>query len=1065
MTRTHHPIAPAFRRARAVHLGTDLPRTLRAALLALLAGTMVTTMTATMTATIVAPVLGQTVSPSQAPDGEPSTAAVTFRDPAALHANSAVTWTDADTGDRFVWLAPDAVGGVTVGMGRTGFAAAQALVRIRGAVDAGSANQLAVVLADARSVVLDPIGSGRQPDASAVAAAATRLLVTANTTGGVQLTVDALDGRDTAPEDAFLGEAFARLERLDAAPSVAAATPPPAAPLLTPQQQAKRDAIAQQVRARKERLAAQAVNPSAAPDELQRDARAAADNPPPDPGVLPVRGVVSYAPGSVVIDRGEDETVVSLLDGVTILFEDFTRQRTVTLKAQRAVLFVSNDTDDQPDNAAALSGGGVDAGGVRGVYLEDNAIVTDGGYTVRAPRVYYDLTNNRAILLDAVMFTYDARRQVPLYLRAEVLRQSAAQSFTAQNATFTTSAFAEPHVALGASQITVGQYETPDGRVGQSIDARNATVRVADVPALWFPRFAARGTDIPIRNVRGGYSSNDGFTLETQWDAFGLLGQPTPEGVDAELALDVQGEHGPGIGLDIEYDRLDENGMAGEFIGYTLLNDHGEDEIARRRDIEFEGQTRGVASWQHRQSLPNGLDVSAEAGYVSDETFLEEWFPGMAEERKPFETSLYVNRRDGETQLTALLKTDVNDFLAQTPTLQSTGYTVDRLPEVGYYAIGTPLLDGRITWYSENTASVLLPRFGDDSPFDRGFSNAQSLSTFGFNTNTRFEDAADAAGFPTEQVLRADTRQEFAMPLQAGAIDVTPFVVGRVTAYDDGFDEFNGSDDQVRLWAQAGTRVSTEIHRGYAGVQSPTLDLDGLRHVLEPNATLAWSESSLDADEPLPVFDEDVESLTRGGTFKLGLNQTFQTRRGGPGRQRTVDWVRVNSALVFQTEDEQDAERIGRFYDYRPEYSRGGDFLYTEALWQISDTVGTVGEITYDLERDDVAQWRIGGVLQHAPRLRTILSYEELEALDSALLNWGVTYDLTTKYSFAANQTLDLSGNQRRRLDLALERRLPSLSFRVTASWDQLDDEQRVGFLLIPSGWGGGRGLGSGLLE
>ncbi|MEM1445982.1 MAG: LPS assembly protein LptD [Planctomycetota bacterium] len=993
--------------------------------------------------------------------------AVTFRDPATLRASRAVAWTDEATGDRFVWLRADDTAGpraATVGLGRTGFDASQVLVRIRATSPGpGSVNQLAVVLADAQSVVLDPVGTTTRPDASAVATAASQLLVTARTTGGVRLQVDALDPADAAPDDAFLADAFARLGRFDATP-IQPAAPVADVPLLTDQERARRDEMARQVQQRRDRLTEQALASAGPPSELRDDARAVADRPTPDPGVLPVRGVVSYVPGSLAIDRGDDETVVSLLDGVTMLFEDFSRRRTVTLKAQRAVLFIANDEDDT-DNPAGLAGGTIDAGGVQGVYLEDNAIVTDGDYTVRAPRVYYDLTTNRAVLLDAVMFTYDLRRGVPLYLRAEVMRQNAARSFTAEGATFTTSEFAEPHFALGASRITVGQYETADGRVGSSVDASNVTARVSDVPMFWLPRFAGRGTDTPIRNVRVGYSSKDGVQVETEWDAFGLIGREAPEGVDADLNLDYQGEHGPGIGLNVDYDRLEENGMSGEFVGYTLLADHGEDEIARRRDIDQDGDTRGVASWQHRQVLPNGIDVSAEAGYVSDETFLEEWFPSLAEERKPFETSLYLSRRDGQNQLTALVKTDVNDFLAQTPTLESTGYTVDRLPEVGYRAIGTPLFDGRVTWFSENTASVLLPRFGDDTPADRGFSNAQSLNSFGFANTTSFEQAADATGFPTDTVLRADSRQEFSVAFELGALDVTPFVVGRVTAYDDGFEAFNGSDDQVRLWGQAGTRLSTELYRSFNGVQSPTFDLDGIRHVLEPNATIAWAESSLNEDEPLPVFDEDVESLTQGGTFKLGLNQTFQTRRGGPGRQRTVDWVRLNSAVVLQTEDGQDNERVGRFYDYRPEYSRGGDFAFTEALWQISDSVGAVGEITYDFEDNEVAQWRVGGVLQQGRRLRTVLSYEELEPLDSSLINWGLTYELTTKYRLAANQTLDLSGNERRRLDLALERRLPRWSFRVTASWDQLDDEQSVGFVLIPQGWGGGGGFGSGLFD
>ena len=983
---------------------------------------------------------------------------VVLNDPATLTAAHGISWTQGD--DRFVLL--QSVGadqaGAGVRVGTMGFSAKQALVRVRRSGVPGARRfDLAVVLDKAEAL---PGNAGQDDAASGVSASGSRLLVTASTRGGVVLQVDALNPSASPPKSKFLSVALRRLDRYDAQQELAMSSQTPPIELDAAQQK-KRDAVAAQVRARRTRLTAQALDRPGPPDELVADARHQAQNPPPDPGVLPARGSVSYAPGSIVIDRNDDETIVSLLDGVSVIFEDHATGRTVSLRAQRAVLFVAN-TEQGGDAGTDLSGGQIDAGKVRGVYLEDNAIITDGDYTVRAPRVYYDLRENRAVLLEAVMFTYDLKRRVPLYLRADVLRQTAAASFVAHNARFTTSDFHEPHVALGAGRIEISQYETPTGQIGHSVDATDVTLRVREVPVLYWPRFAARGTDTPLRRVKAGYNSHDGPTVETKWDLFSLIGKEEPQGVNADLILDFLGEHGPGVGTEIDYDRDD---MFGHFNAYALLSDSGDDNLPQRADIDHASDTRGYALLQHRQNFPNGIDLSVEAGYASDETFLEEFFPSLAEERKPFETSIYLDRREEESQFTALLKADVNDFLPQLSALQTPGYTVDRLPEIAYRRVGTPVFDGAATWYSENTASVLRISAGDDSPADRGFNNAQSLATFGIANTTSFDAAANAVGLPDGQVLRADTRQEIAVPLEAGGWNITPFVVGRITAYDDGFEDFNGgNDDKVRLWGQLGTRVSTEFSKVYGNVSNRVLDLDGIRHIVEPHATVAWSEASINAEE-LPVFDFDVESITQGGTFKLGINQTFQTRRGGPGRQRTVDWIKLNTYVVFQTEDALDAEPLGRFDDYRPEYARGGDHFYTELLWQLSDAVGAVGEITYDLEDDKVSQWRLGGELRHTPRLSTFVSYEEIDHVDSALLTWGMDYQLTTKYRVAAAQTLDFSGNERRQLSLALERRLPRFRFLATASWDQLEDEQSFGFVLIPEGFGNGRGLGSGLFN
>ena len=64
---------------------------------------------------------------------------------------------------------------------------------------------------------------------------------------------------------------------------------------------------------------------------------------------------------------------------------------------------------------------------------------------------------------------------------------------------------------------------------------------------------------------------------------------------------------------------------------------------------------------------------------------------------------------------------------------------------------------------------------------------------------------------------------------------------------------------------------------------------------------------------------------------------------------------------------------------------------------------------------------------------------------------------LTAKYSVGVQQTLDFGETGSRDLDVTLERRLPSWRLQVGASFDQIDDEQSVGVVLIPEGFGNGR--------
>jgi hypothetical protein len=283
-------------------------------------------------------------------------------------------------------------------------------------------------------------------------------------------------------------------------------------------------------------------------------------------------------------------------------------------------------------------------------------------------------------------------------------------------------------------------------------------------------------------------------------------------------------------------------------------------------------------------------------------------------------------------------------------------------------------------------------------------------------------------------------------------VDVTPYVVGRVTAYDDDFAEFNGgNDDRVRLWGEAGLRLGTELHRADADVRSSLLDLNGLRHIVAPSATFFLNGSTLNPED-LPVYDPGVEALAQGAGVRLGMTNTWQTRRGGERRQRTVDWVTLRTDLVLRSDDADVDQPLPRFYDYRPEYSVGGDHFYGELLWMVTDTLGVAGQVTHSFESDRVAQWRVGSTLDHTPRLSTFLSYEEIDPLDSQLLAYGFTYQLTTKYRVGFRQTLDFSEDDSRSIDLTIDRKLPRWTLRVRVGFDEIDNESRVGLTLIPDG-------------
>lgn len=970
--------------------------------------------------------------------------------------------------DGASWLLLEGDAGFTIGV--YGFRADAAAVRIETETRPGKTiRHLSIYLDNAKHL------RGTGP----VSAEAPRLLVTASTTGDVQIHNDLFERTGQPPASALIREAQARMQRHREALARVTISPP-TDPLFDPAIFESRlvkvyqpgpapqpgvEAPAEDVTPSPDTTPAVVEGPGTPPQPVP-DAETppvadtttvtatdqtpaptdtkTAEAPVPDGNVLPTRGTVSLVADRVVYDRGDEESTVMLIGNVRLFYEEFQKSRQVSLKAERVVVFL-----DGSEGAGPVAPAAVDAGRVRGVYLEDNVIVTDAGFTVRAPRVYYDVRQNRATLLEAVVYSYDATRQLPLYMRAETVRQTSASSFQAQGVQLTTSEFAEPHFAIGAARLTLDQEQVKGG-VSNKFSATDTTLRVRDTPVFFWPYMEGRMADIPLKRVKVGFDSDVGPEIETVWDVFALSGREAPEGVQLLGRADIRGEHGPAVGADLEYG-LDN--MFGHAEGYLLLDDNGTDEIGGR-DIDQNGGTRGFYQWQHRHFLENGSELSIESAFVSDETFLEEFFREKANEAKQFETSIYWKKQQDDQALTFLTRYDLTDFTPQLTTLQAPGYTVDKAPEVAFYRTGTSFADDRLTWFSENRAGFIRARPGEDTPLDRGFGNAASMRLFGFPNTTSFEDALFDSGVPDEWVFRADSRQEVNAPMDFGDYKVVPYAVGRVTVYDEDFSEFAGEDDKARLWGSLGTRVSTELHRTY-GTTSQLLDVNGIRHIVEPSVDVFFSGASLESED-LPVFDPDVEALGEGAGARFGLTNTLQTRRGGPGRERTVDWIVLRTDLVLRSDDSDVDTEIARFFEHRPEFSRGGDHLYTELLWMVTDTLGLAGELTHSLEDDRVVQWRFGGTLQHTPRFSSFVRYDEIDLLDSRLLSYGFTYILTVKYELGFQQRIDFTEDESRSIDLWLERRVPKWRVRLTASVDEIDDNQTIGIVLIPEGFGGG---------
>jgi len=994
---------------------------------------------------------------------------------AVMQGRTAHTWIRG--GSRMVLLEGD----VRFVVGEYGFRGDRAVVQVDTESHLGAQlHFISAYLDNARSIHSD----------KPIEASSKRLLVTVSTRGGIKLKTDLMK-RDSQDDDPFVQAADRRIKRYLVAIAGQPREVPEGEPLWGEETEQLRLARQEAVRAMLRDSGAPATpskddgqdppddggKPTPKDTTDDKPDKQPADTPvveivdggepddgideaPTDDAVAPrgprgqpifsPDGTVLYSADRIVLQRGKDgaDSTVALIGSVRLIYTEGVGRRNMTLQADNAVIFVSGE--------GSAGGGRVASDQVRGIYLEDNVVATDGEFTVRAPRVYYDIAANRAVLLEAVLYTWNVKRQIPLYMRAQKIQQLSRHQWQANAAVLTTSDFAEPHMAIAADRVTIAEQTDAEGVRRYGFEAERAVARAGSVPVFYLPRLRGETARTPLRRVRIGGSSSEGPFVLTEWDFFGLLGREAPRGVDGRVAIDYRGEHGPAVGAEFDYERP---GFRGQFRSYLIFLDHGEDDIGRT-DVPHDGDTRGFVSLRHRQYLRDDWELSLEFGFVNDQTFLEEFFPRIAHTDKPFETSLYLKKQTEDAALTFLASYDLQDFVVNTPLLQSPGYTVDKTPELTHHVIGRSILGDRLTWYSHLQFSRMRARVGDETPASRGFNPVESMLTFGHGNMVPFDTApAFPAGFPTDYVLRVTTRQELQAPMKLSVFDVVPYVAGIATAYDDDFAAFAGESDEAIFTGILGVRVHTQFSRVYRNVENHLFDLHQLRHIVEPRLDVSMVHATANPED-FPLFDPDVEGITEGTTIRVGVRNTLQTKRGGPGRQRNVDWLVIDIDLVLRSDDADLGTEFPRYFAYRPEFSRGGDHIRTQFAWMITDTLAAAGDLVFSLETDDVPQWTVGIQMKHSTRLTSSLSYSELDSLNESLLTLAFQYRLTTKYTLSYRQTFDLTGGDTLRYtEVILERRLPSWRLLFTAGVDAVDNDTTIGVLLVPAGLGGSGNL------
>ena len=707
------------------------------------------------------------------------------------------------------------------------------------------------------------------------------------------------------------------------------------------------------------------------------------------------------------------------------------------------------------------------------IYMEGDIVFREGERVVYADQMYYDVNNRIGIVLDAELLTPVPDYEGLLRIKSEVLQQVGRDRFVARNSFITSSRMGRPGYRIQTADAYLEDRQWPavdpwsgmpalDPFTGEPLlehqrlaTGRNNFLYLGELPVFYWP-FLATDLKEPSFYIRRARLKNDsvfGTQALTDWDAYELLGiRRRPEGTDWDISFDYLSDRGFGHGTTFTYGRPDFLGIPGPSSGlldFWGIQDEGVDNLGRlRRNVLPEKDYRWRLFWRHRQLLPNHFQLSAEAGWISDRNFLEQYYEREWDELKDQTTGVELKRSLDNTSWSITADYRVNKFFTQT----------DWLPRADHYWLGQPLFGDLFTWYEHS--NVGYAQFGTARvPEDP----AAIFTYLPWETSP----LATPLGVRGERVA---TRQEIDLPLVLGPVKVVPYALGEFAHWGE---DRRGNDLQ-RFYGQTGVRASVPIWKVNPSVQSDLLNVHGLAHKVVFDVDFAWSDANRNLDElPLydPLDDDSIEAFRRrfttttfGGAIparfderfyalrsglagwvtspsteiaddflalRFGVRQRWQTKRGMPGRRRIIDWIELDThAVVFPEENRDNFGRALGLVDY--------DFR-----WHVGDRLTLLSQGGFDFFDDGQQVVTLGGFLTRPPRGSLYAGIHLLEGpFSSSVLSLAYSYRMSDKWvsSFGTSVDLGDEGNigQRFAVTRVGESLLFSAGLNVDASRDNV---------------------------
>ncbi len=716
------------------------------------------------------------------------------------------------------------------------------------------------------------------------------------------------------------------------------------------------------------------------------------------------------------------------------------------------------------------------------VYLSGNVVVrtkTPRGplLTLRAAEVYYDVERQRALAYTAELDFLPPQAVDPVHGFGQEVRRLDAENWEIIRGSINASKLpSDPGFAIDARRVTYEErfaelrnvFGLPyrDLRTGepvlgrqQLITAYGAVPRLLGVPVMWYPRIRTDARDPlgPFVGFSFGQNRIFGTQAYLTFDVFDLLAVRPPDGHKWRLHTDYLSKRGPTLGTEYFYRvPASEPGLSatdGRILLYGVWDD-GVDILGGNRGPEPTPPFfRHRILWRHQQELLEGLYFQGQIAHLSDKNFFEQYYKIEFDTGPNQETFAYLTYNRGIGWAAALVEPRLDR-----PWNPETQW----LPRLDGAWIGQSLFDGRLIYSTRGSLGYARARPAQQPPL---------------------------ALLPTDVVIntgRFNWQQELSAPFGLGPLQLAPYGILDLTGYTD---DLSG-DASGRIWGGGGARATLPMSRLYEQVSSELFNLRGLYHKVVWGANYFYARTNVPFTQ-LPLLDRIYDDATEqswrtitplqpgyiGGVdglllaaagnpaspfnpqrylirrqvlnridtldnihvLQLDVRQRFQTKRGFPGLEHTVDWLTLSTSLSYFPQSRRD------------NFGHPLAFLEYDLLWNIGDRTAMTASGWIEPYNDGSRYFTVGSFFNRPDRTQFYLGYRHIDPLNSRAVIASVSYVLSRRYFITASSSYDFGVNEALTNAVTLTRTGSDMTVSVGFSYNSLVNNFGFQFLIVPN--------------